>query len=104
MFDKKTYHRFGCYCLDCHKVGCCCDYHLGRVGVSECIKMARQKNIYSKGFCDGREEAFEEIGKEILRILTMQHSGIRPESDFENGYTKAYENMRAYLSRKNLTK
>lgn len=36
----------------------------------------------------------EKFLSEIERVLKIQNSGVRPNSEFEKGYTTAYENMR----------
>ncbi len=67
MFDTKIYHKYGCECFDCHKIGCCCEYHIKQTGFRTAHQELIERNIYNKGFYDGRKETFEEFEKEKTR-------------------------------------
>lgn len=64
MFDTKIYHQFGCNCLDCHKIGCICDYHISHTPCVTARQTIIEQNIYNKGFYDGQNKAWEEHERE----------------------------------------
>ena len=70
MFDTKIYHQFGCECLDCHRVGCTCDYHLSHTPCMTARQTIIEKQIYDKGFYDGRNEAWEQFSKERNKFMS----------------------------------
>lgn len=49
---------------------------------------------------EGVKEERERMRAEVMRILDIQHSGVRQDTDFEKGYTTAYKNMSAHLLEK----
>ena len=70
MFDTKIYHHaFGCECLDCHKIGCCCDYHLSHTPCMTARQTIIEQNIYNKGFYDGKKETWREFENERKKFM-----------------------------------
>jgi len=74
MFDTKIFHQFGCECLDRHKIDCGCEYHIGQTGFRNAYQTLIEKQIYEKGFYDGRKEAWADFEREkyLFRDMASQ--------------------------------
>jgi hypothetical protein len=46
-----------------------------------------------------QSDLISEISNEVQRVLNIQYSVVRTDTEFEKGYTTAYENMSSYISR-----
>lgn len=93
MFDTKIYHQFGCGCLECHPVGCRCDYHISHVFHKPLCQQVVEQQIYNKGYYEGRRDAYAELEREKRqfkdateekRFAELLNDAMKPLEDLRN--------------------